>query len=244
MSRFLYQRVKRELRHRIASGAYPAGHRVPSESELVAAFRVSAITVRRAIRELIGEGLLVGRQGLGVFVTDGRRIVRSLAGEFKASLADNMRQAGREPGIKTVGLRVEPCERAIAQLLRLRAGTRVYRYERLVLADGEPVSRGIVHLPRRLGDRIGQELSDEFVLQLLRGHGIAIDRIDYAIEGGAADEEDASLLGLTVGFPLLLVRYTPIAPGGRPILTSCTRSRYDRFTYELSMPMDDGRRRS
>ena len=78
MSRYLYERVKSELRRRIAHGDYGPGHRVPSESELVEAFGVSTITVRRAIRELIAEGLLIGRQGLGVFVADNRRIVRDL----------------------------------------------------------------------------------------------------------------------------------------------------------------------
>jgi DNA-binding GntR family transcriptional regulator len=206
----------------------------------VAAFRVSAITVRRAIRELITEGLLVGRQGLGVFVADNRRIVRSLAGEFKASLADNMRKSGAEPGIKPVSLRVERCDAEIARHLRLEPGTEVYRYDRLVLADGEPVARGTAHVPRALGDRIGTELADDFLLPLMRRHGVPIVRIDFAIEGGAAEEEEASLLGLAVGFPLLLVRYTPIGPDGMPIVTSCTRSRYDRFTYEMSMPLDDG----
>lgn len=246
MSRFLYAHVKSELRRRITSGEYAAGQRVPSESELVSAFRVSAITVRRAIRELIGEGLLIGRQGLGVFVGNNRRIVRSLVGDFKASLADNMRQSGAEPGIKPVDVRVERCDADIARHLRLRPGTEVYRYDRVILADREPVARGIAHAPRPLGDRIGPEAADEFLLPLLRRHRIRIARIDFAIEGGAAEDEDAAWLGLTVGFPLLLVRYTPIGAGGTPILTSCTRSRYDRFTYELSVPMDDdgARRRS
>lgn len=239
MSRFLYAHVKSELRRRITSGEYGAGQRVPSENELVTAFRVSAITVRRAIRELIGEGLLFGRQGLGVFVGNNRRIVRSLTGEYKASLSENMRQSGAEPGIKAVGVRVERCDADIARQLRLRLGTGVYRYDRVVLADGDSVARGIAHVPRALGDRIGPEVADEFLLPLLRRHRVPITRIDFAIEGGAAEEEDAQLLGVTVGFPLLLVRYTPIGAGGAPILTSCTRSRYDRFTYELSVPMDD-----
>lgn len=242
MSRFLYQRVKADIRRRILSGTYAAGERIPSESELVAAFEVSAITVRRAIRELIGEGLLVGHQGRGVFVTDSRRIVRSLGGELKPSLADSMRQSGRQPGIKPLGLRLELCDPEIAGHLKLAEGTQVYRYDRLLLADGETVARGIIHVPRPLGDRLGQQFSEEFLEPVLLAHGLPIDHIDYAIQGGAADEEDAPLLGLTVGFPLLVVRYTPVAPGGPPILTSCTRSRYDRFTYELSMPMDDARR--
>lgn len=239
LSRHLHQRVKADLRRRIATGEYEAGRRIPSESELVAEFHVSATPVRRAIRELMSEGLLIGRQGLGVFVADSRRIALSLVGDIRTSLADNMRLSGLEPGIKPLGLHLEGCSPDIAQRLGLPEGTEVYRHERVVLADGESVARGINHLPRPLGDRLGQALPGEFLLRLLRAHDIPIDHIDYTIEGGAADEEDARVLGLTVGFPLLVVHYTPIAPGGTPILTNCTRSRYDRFRYELSIPMND-----
>jgi GntR family transcriptional regulator len=237
LSRHLHQQVKTELRKRIQSGAYPTDHRIPSESELVAEFQVSATPVRRAIRELISEGLLVGRQGLGVFVTDSRRIVLSLVGDTKTSLADNMRLSGRQPGIRPIGLHLEAASPDTAQRLRLPAGTEVYRHDRVVLADGEAVARGINYLPCSLGDRLGQQWQGEFMLQLLRANDIPIDHIDYAIEGGVADEEDAPVLGLTVGFPLLVVHYTPVAPSGVPILTSCTRSRYDRFRYEVSIPM-------
>jgi GntR family transcriptional regulator len=243
LSRFLYQHVKTDLRNRIVGGAYAAGHRVPSESELVASFGVSAITVRRGVRELIGEGILIGRQGRGVFVADSRRIVRALGGDGAASLSDSIRISGRAPGVTPIALRLERADAEVAALLRVRAGTRIYRHERLLLADGEPVARGISHLPRALVARLGRSLPGEFLLEALQKRDVAIDHIDYAIEGGVAEDDDAPLLGVGVGFPLLLVRYTPIAPGGRPILTSCTRSRYDRFTYQISMPMSRGRPR-
>jgi len=62
--RFLYSQVAEELRRRIVQGVYGPGSRIPSEADLVREFRVSAITVRRTVRDLQFEGLLVGRQGL------------------------------------------------------------------------------------------------------------------------------------------------------------------------------------
>ena len=79
--RFLYAQVAEELRRRIVQGVYGPGSRIPSEADLVREFQVSAITVRRTVRDLQFEGLLVGRQGLGVFVSDKRRIRRSLSAE-------------------------------------------------------------------------------------------------------------------------------------------------------------------
>ncbi len=66
----LFAQVERELRRRIASGELNPGDRVPSLAQLCATFSVSAITVRRALRELTTSGLLRGEQGRGVFVTE------------------------------------------------------------------------------------------------------------------------------------------------------------------------------
>lgn len=64
----LYQQLKDLIRQRITAGVWPDGGQLPSTSELCAEHRVSAITVRRALTDLIGEGLLRGAQGRGVFV--------------------------------------------------------------------------------------------------------------------------------------------------------------------------------
>ena len=67
---FLYANVAEALRRRIVDGLYEAGHPIPTEGALVQEFGVSPITVRRALRELTFEGMLFGRQGLGVFVAE------------------------------------------------------------------------------------------------------------------------------------------------------------------------------
>ena len=65
-SRYLYVQVADELRSRIDSGQYPG--RVPSSYDLADELGVSHLTVRRALEQLISEGLLVARQGRGTFI--------------------------------------------------------------------------------------------------------------------------------------------------------------------------------
>ena len=237
---FLYEGVALELRKRIESGVFPPGTRISSEAELIKEFRVSAITVRRAIRGLMLEGLLRGRQGLGVFVSDGRRVVRSLGGDFKTSIGDEIRRAGSEPGIREVSMTLEPADETLARLLHLKRGALVYRHDKLVLADGEPVGLDISFLPRALGDAMRADLAREFVFPLAISRGIPIDHIDFTIEGGAVSDQHRSLLGLPLGFPLLIVDYTPISPVGAPILTGRALSRYDRFSYAFRVHLQDG----
>lgn len=54
---------------RIRDGEWPLGRRIPGETTLAAQLGVGRSTLREAIRELAGRGVLESRQGAGVFVT-------------------------------------------------------------------------------------------------------------------------------------------------------------------------------
>ena len=62
--------VASDLKRQINGKAFVPGGRIPSEAELCAAYEVSRTVVREAIVRLRSEGLLVSRQGLGVFVSE------------------------------------------------------------------------------------------------------------------------------------------------------------------------------
>lgn len=230
-SAFLYSTVATELRDRIKRGIYRPGQCVPTEAELVREFRVSGITVRRAIRDLVLEGLLQGRRGAGVFVCERRRVVRSLGGDFRASLGDEIRRAGEEPGIRELACELVEVPDHVARRLRLRPGVPVYRHEKLVLAGDEAVGIDVAYLPRRLGHRVESGLAREFVFPLLLASGVAIKSIDFTVEGDTLSEPESRQLGLPVGSPALVVNYTPLDPHGRALMTGRSVSRADRFTY-------------
>lgn len=231
---FLYANVADELRRRIAGGLYEAGRPIPTEGALVREFGVSPITIRRALRELTFEGMLFGRQGLGVFVADRRRIVRVLNGNSRPSIGDEIRRAGLEPGIKELAW-TQVREPSVARRLGLVPHAPLHRHEKLILADGEPVSIDMVYLPRDLGDRLRNELTEDFVFSLLAGAGIAVAHSEFQFEGGAVSAEHAALLGVPVRAPLIRVHYTLYAPGGAPILTGVTTARSDRFIFALTL---------
>lgn len=73
-----YLRIKGELKRALRRGRYPPGARMPSEAELVARFRVSRMTVNRALRELSDEGLVVRVQGRGTFAAQPHRVASKL----------------------------------------------------------------------------------------------------------------------------------------------------------------------
>lgn len=232
-SRFLYREVADRLRQRIAGGVHGPGSRIPTERELIREFGVSAITVRRAIRDLTTEGLLFGRQGLGTFVTDPRRIVRTFGAELTRTMADDMRGLGIEHGFKERSLALVPADAKVASLLGIAPETPVYRHDKALLADGVPVGIDVTYLPRALGDAVRPRLAGEYLIAILHSLGIALHHSDYEFQARAMSEDEGGALGLPAGFPVLAVRYTIIGPSGRAIVTGQTVSRADRFSYQF-----------
>lgn len=68
--RFLYQKAAAEIRRRIEAGVYSPAARLPTQVEFSRDLGVSQITVRRALAELVEEGLLYSVVGSGTYVTE------------------------------------------------------------------------------------------------------------------------------------------------------------------------------
>ena len=66
----LYQQLMARLKNDILAGVYPSGARIPSEQLLCETYGVSRVTVRKAMLDLVQEGLLVRRQGKAGAVSD------------------------------------------------------------------------------------------------------------------------------------------------------------------------------
>jgi len=70
----LTERVASALLGKIEKGAFPPGTRLPSENDLAEQFGVSRTVLREAISRLKHDGVVEGRQGSGVFVTEQARV--------------------------------------------------------------------------------------------------------------------------------------------------------------------------
>lgn len=68
----LHSRIRRDIAERIMSGAWPAGHRIPVEQELMRSYACSRMTVNKALRALVEAGLLESRKRAGTFVATPR----------------------------------------------------------------------------------------------------------------------------------------------------------------------------
>ncbi len=230
----LYTQLADALREKITSGAYAPHAAIPSQSELVEEFGISPITVRRAIRELTFEGLLYSRQGLGVFVTDRRKIVRTLVTGHFSSIREDIIRAGMEPAIREVSFgRCEP-DPDILRRLGLRGRATLYQHEKIILADGIPLALDTVHLPPRLAQLLREGLAGDFLFVLLSKFGIRLGVVKRDFEGSLAGAREAELLGGAPPFPLIVERYDVFDADGAPLLSGRTAARSDRIRFEIT----------
>ncbi len=131
----LYQQLQRALRHAIESRQIGPDDALPPEREIADDLHVSRITVRKAIDGLVGEGLLVRRQGAGTYVC--ARVEKNFS--KLTSFSEDMRARGRTP--RSVWLRKSEGSVTPEEALTLRSspGTPVFRFQRIRFADDAPM---------------------------------------------------------------------------------------------------------
>ncbi|MEO5732327.1 MAG: histidine utilization repressor [Rubrivivax sp.] len=118
-----YQQVKQHLLDGLGSGRWPPGALMPSESDLVARFGVSRMTVNRALRELQAEGLVLRTQGLGTFAAPLHRVSSTLTIH---DLQEQIEARGHRHHARVVLQRAEPAAAALASQLGIEVGATAF----------------------------------------------------------------------------------------------------------------------
>ena len=122
------------------------GDAIPSERALVERLRVSRVTVRQAIADLVGGGVLERVHGKGTYVT-GPQVDSRL---HLTSFSREMRDRGLQPATVVLSAREEAADDEVSYALRTRPGRGVIRVERLRMADGTPMAYEVGYYPSAL----------------------------------------------------------------------------------------------
>jgi len=199
----LYQKVKDSILERITAGALQPGARIPSEHEIVAAQGVSRMTVNRALRELTDAGILVRVQGVGTFVAD--RKPQSALVEIK-SIADEIAARGGRHEAEIRVLRAELAPVALAELLGILDGSRVFHSVIVHRENGVPIQLEDRYVnPAVALDYLSQDFTrvtpSEYLLSIA-----ALTEIEHVIEAMHPDRALCRLLKIEAGEPCLVLR--------------------------------------
>lgn len=226
-----YHRIAEELRARIQSGEYSTGRVLPSESELSGEFGVSRVTVRKALEMLRDEGLVDARQGFGWFVA-GDTVRQPLA--RLSTIEDQMRDSGVRPERKVLEFAFERAPRDVARAL---GSAQVLRVRRINLADGEPFAIVTVWCPADLGQNLSRaDVERSPFYELL---DVPLSGATQTIGADAATPEEARLLGVPVGSPVLRCRRTTTSVEGTTVLVSDHVFPSHRTEFVVDLPFVD-----
>ncbi|MFF7214314.1 GntR family transcriptional regulator [Streptomyces sp. NPDC008238] len=212
-----YVRLAQTIQGRIEDGTYPPGSLVPSENQLVQAFGMSRPTVVRALELLKRDGWLESRQGFGTIVRGRPEVVEQRDRRGREALE---RDESRIPG-RLVEVGEVQVPRRVASLLGLPQGAKALVRRLLVEEDGEPVELASSYFPAGLVE--GTELgSSELLTESPRAHlearkKVRFDHVTERVSARLAGDEDAGLLGLTAGDPVLGVLVVARDASGRAL---------------------------
>jgi len=205
-----------------------------SDAQLAKRFGVSRITVRRAVDELVGEGLLYRIQGRGTFVRRNKLKERLTLTSFLDAWTQS--SGGFNVKVGDVQERI-PAPADVAERLRIRTGDAVTYVQRLRSQKNMLVAIDDRYIRAECCTRLThQDITTSSLVDYLRNReGIDIRRGDMEIEARGAEQLEADVLGIEYGQPVLVRRVTFLTAKDAAILTGTSIYRADRTSYRLTL---------
>ena len=211
----------------VVEGTYKPGEAFPTEREISQRYHVSRTTIREAINDLVRLGYLVRQQGKGTFVA---RSHDAFDATRLSSFTEDMSRQGLTAGSRLLSLSKEsPSEGARRHFGEVAA---VWRLHRLRLADGEPIALQTSFLPADRFTFSEEELEDRSLYRMLaERYGVGFTTADEIISATVAIPEQAELLEVEPGAPLLCVERYAYAQTGEPLEVVTIFYRADRYKF-------------
>jgi GntR family transcriptional regulator len=228
----LYHRVYRQIAQEISGGALQPGARLPSERWFCDELGVSRATVRRAIEELIADGLVETR-GRGSFVT-GEALVEPP--NTLMSLSELGRSRGLDATARVLTAAIRPATIDEAEAFGIAPGAELFELRRLRMLDGLPIAIDDNRIPLRLLPSAGDiDFTTASLYDAIEREGNPLARADYELEARAAGTQEAELLGLAPDAPVLFATTVAIGDDGRILDLGQTIYRADRYRFQATL---------
>lgn len=225
----LYKQLSQILQQRIRVGIYKSGDKLPSERELVEIFKVSRITATAAIQELVQNGLAYRKKGKGTYVARPRIVGLSSFGSFSSDIL----QRGMTPTSRILEMAVVPTDQDLITHLGLDTGDRCIKLSRVRYANDAPVAIETTYLPEKLVPGLGKEDLEKGSLFaiLVKSYGLHPSWSEGIFEAAIATSEQAELLNLEPGSPVLLVHRVTLDNNDVPLEWAHSIYRADTFSF-------------
>ena len=227
-----YEEIAEDIRNGILSGKYNPNEQLPLEKEMCEYYGVSRITIKKAVDELVIQGLVIKRRGSGTFVkavggSDVQEL--SMARQFEGFSETNK---DKKVSSKIVKFEVIHPTEEIATKLKITCDDFVYYTVRTRYADDVPYVMDYVYMPIGLIPGIKNDvllnsiygyIENELKLKIKSAH-----RIIRAI---LPNESEQEWLRIESNFPILEVEQVGFLDNGQPFEYSRAHHRSDKIEF-------------
>jgi len=234
-----YQVVYFDLQKKIISGDLPEGAKIPTELELCEIYKVSRITVRRAVGELVCFGFVYRVRGKGTFVTSSRKMVKSYQGVPNtlppegANIINQIEEDTLYPPDSDIAKSFAPIFRTAS----MEDGG-VARLRLLGFVDDNPYALMSIFMPQNVSELIcRKELSNKTFLEAYEAViGEKIASIQRSVSAVIPDEEQCTLLGTPAGSAHLWTRNVVLLEDDSPVAMSYAL--YNGNIYDFTVKLE------
>lgn len=232
----LYQQVYLILREKLRTGEF--GDRpLPTDDDFCRMYRVSKITIKRAMQMLNSDGLITRRRGAGTYAS------RWTAPRPRRNAIDDLVQSveaiGASTGIRRVSHGPTPASIETADKLFVEPGTMVTIITQVRMSGRDPIALVHSYLPMHVANQVTEQLASDLpVLAQLHRAGIAIGEARQAVGATVADPYIANHLGVGIGAPMLRITRQVFDTEFRPVQWLVALYRADRYEYRTTLSRD------
>ncbi|MGG4211731.1 GntR family transcriptional regulator [Paenibacillus sp. FSL L8-0638] len=226
-----YERIAQEVKERIMNKTYSSDDPIPDEISLAKEFRVSRMTIKRALDTLVMDGLLNRKRGHGTFIVKSVHngpvnvVVNEMLG-----LTNVLR--GKEIKNKIVAFDVQFPSEEVATHLFIDVNSPVYHVIRLRVVEGEPYVIERTYMPTKLISGITEEVLYGSVYKHIKEElGLNIVGSHRTIRASKSTELDREHLDCAADDPILEIEQVGYLDTGIPFEYSFSRHRYDKFVF-------------
>jgi GntR family transcriptional regulator len=231
-----YHQVKEAIKALIARGDLKPGDMLSSEFGLSEQLGISRLVVHRAYRELVSEGLLIRKRAKGTFVSPPAKRSSSVVGPL-LSMTETLSRAGLEPSSQILVQEVIQATAEVRNELRLPDGAMVIHLRALRMAKGLPIAVEEMYFPYDRFPALAElDLNNRSIYSTLETMYAAHpqEALDL-FTAGAATHEDAALLGLHKGAPVMRVRRVSTDRHGLTVEYSTAVFHADRYQFVVRL---------
>lgn len=232
----LYMQLKERIMQVMATRALDDQTPLPTEQEISSKLGLSRGTVRRCFRDLVDEGRVVRRRGLGTFAAHSRG-ARGM--DIAFSFTAEVTALGMKPSSEVLGLKKIASRANVSRRLRIPDETDVWEIRRIRRADGDPMQYVVAYVPCDVCPELSKsDLESSLYALIVDASGCKPAKAVEVYEAVNLDAREAKALGVPAGTAALRTLRTTYDSGGRPFETSVIVSRADR--NRLQVTLDSG----